>query len=389
MNTTPFKVDVAQETLDDLRMRIAATRWPDEFAGNENWRYGTDPAYLTSLLDYWGSGFDWRAQESAINARAQHCVEIDGTRIHFIHARGRGARCMPLILTHGYPDSFLRFMKLIPLLTDPAAHGGDPNDAFDVVVPSLPWYGFSGKPTQNGMLFKVAGMWTTLMTKVLGYEHFGAHGGDWGSTVTEHLARSHADVVVGIHVTDVPFLHLFEKPKNLSAKETKFIEQTQQWAQKDGSYALIQASRPLTLATGLSDSPAGLAAWIVDKFRAWSDCDGSVETAFSKDELLANITLYWVTGTSASSLRFYADVANAGAMTWVVEMLKKWIGSSKVPVGFASFPRDIHPPPREWAERFFNIQRWTEMPRGGHFGALEQPELLAEDIRAFFRPLRQ
>ena len=191
--------------------------------------------------------------------------------------------------------------------------------------------------------------------------------------VTEHLARSYADAVIGIHITDVPFMHLFEKPKDLSAKEKKLIEQTQKWTQKEGSYALIQGSNPQTLACGLNDSPAGLAAWIVDKFRAWSDCNGDVESAFTKDELLTNITLYWATATINSSFDFYADVANAGAMTWIVELLKKWTGSSKVPAGFARFPHDIHPPPREWAERFFNVQRWTQMPRGGHFGAMEEP----------------
>ena len=388
MDATPFTVHVAQETLDDLRRRLAATRWTEEFAGNADWKYGADPDYLRPLLEYWRDRFDWRAQETAINRAAHFRTEIDATRIHFLHERGRGPRCLPLILTHGFPDSFLRFSKLVPLLTDPAAHGADPEDAFDVVVPSLPGYGFSDKPRHDGMLFKVAGLWATLMTKVLGYPRFGAHGGDWGSTVTEHLARSHADAVLGIHITDVPFLHLFEKPKDLSAQERKFVEQTQKWTQKEGSYALIQGSRPLTLACGLNDSPAGLAAWIVDKFRAWSDCGGDVETAFSKDELLTNVTLYWATGTIASSLRFYSDVANAGALRWIVELLKKWTGSAQVPTGFASFPHDIHPPPRAWVERFFNLQRWTQMPRGGHFGAMEQPELLAEDIRAFFRPLR-
>jgi len=387
METTPFKVDIAQPVLADLRQRISNTRWTDE-ADNADWKFGTNRDYLQSLLEYWHDGFDWRAQENAINRFAQFRTDVDGTCVHFIHERGRGERCLPLILTHGFPDSFLRFAKIIPLLTDPAAHGGDPDDAFDVIVPSLPGYGFSSKPRQAGMLFKVADLWATLMTRTLGYDRFAAHGGDWGSLVTEHLARSHADALVGIHITDVPFVHLFEKPKNLSLKEKKLIEQTQQWTQRGGSYALIQGSSPQSLAYGLNDSPAGLAAWMVDKFRAWSDCDGELDSAFSKDELLTNITLYWVTRTIDSSFRFYSDVANASALRWITELLKKWTCSSKVPTGFARFPHDIHPPPREWAERFYNLRHWTEMPRGGHFGAMEQPELLAADIRAFFRPLR-
>jgi len=383
----PFKLNVEQSTLDDLHRRLASTRWTGEIAGAD-WNYGANLQYLKSLLRYWQDAFDWRAQETAINRFAHFRADVDGIGIHYIHERGNGRHCLPLVLTHGFPDSFLRFAKIIPLLTDPAAHGGDAADAFDVVVPSLPGYGFSATPGKPGMLFKVADLWATLMTQRLGYEHFGEHGGDWGSTVTEHLARSHADRVVGIHITDVPFFHLFEKPKDLTSKEKKLIRETQQWTQKEGSYALIQGSKPQTLAYGLNDSPAGLAAWIVDKFRSWSDCDGDVETAFTKDELLANVMIYWVTQTINSSFWFYYDSANAGVLTWVIELLKKWTGSTEVPTGFARFPHDIHPPPREWVERFFNVQRWTEMPRGGHFAAMEEPQLLAEDIRAFFRPLR-
>jgi pimeloyl-ACP methyl ester carboxylesterase len=387
MHATPFKVEIPQRALDDLQRRLADTRWTDEF-GDADWSRGANLEYLQSLTRYWQTDFDWRAQERAINRFAHFRTDIEGTCIHFIHERGMGRQCLPIILTHGFPDSFLRFAQIIPLLTDPAAHGGDPDDAFDVVVPSLPGYGFSGKPQKPGMLFKVADMWATLMKRELGYERFAAHGGDWGSTVTEHLARSHSDAAIGIHITDVPFFHLFEKPKDLTPKERKLIEQTQQWTQKEGSYALIQGRKPQTLAYGLNDSPAGLAAWILDKFRDWSDCDGDVESSFTRDELLTNITVYWLTETINSSFQFYFDAANAGLTTWIVELLKKWMGSSKVPTGFARFPHDIHPPPREWVERFFNLQRWTEMPRGGHFAAMEEPELLAEDIRAFFRPLR-
>jgi len=387
MAARPFRIEVSQQTLDDLHHRLANARWPGEIEG-AGWDRGTSSEYLKTLVQYWRDQFDWRAHEARLNRLAHFHADVDGVVIHFIHERGIGERCLPIILTHGFPDSFLRFLKIIPMLTDPVAHGGDREDAFDVVVPSLPGYAFSDKRTTPGMLFKVADLWATLMTEQLGYPRFGAHGGDWGSTVTEHLARSHSDAVVGIHLTDVPFAHLFEKPRDLSAKEKSFIADAEKWQQKEGAYAMIQGTRPQTLAYGLNDSPVGLAAWIVEKFRAWSDCNGDVETRFSKDELLANITLYWATESINSSFGFYYDAMNAGAMTWIVEMIKKWTGSSTVPTGFASFPRDLLPPPREWAERFYNVVRWTEMARGGHFAAMEEPELLVEEIRSFFRPLR-
>ena len=387
MATRPFKIQITQETLEDLQRRLANTRWAGEMHGAD-WAYGTNLDYLKTLAEYWQNGFDWRRQEEVLNRFAHFRTEIDGLGLHFIHQRGQGENPLPIILTHGYPDSFWRFSKIIPMLTDPAAFGGDPADAFDVVVPSLPGYGFSDKPSKAGTLFRIADLWATLMTQRLGYQRFGAHGGDWGSTVTEHLARSYSDLVVGIHLTDVPFAHLFEKSKDLSASERKFIADSEKWQQKDGAYAMIQSTSPQSLAYGLNDSPVGLAAWIVEKFRSWSDCNGDLETRFTKDELLTNLMIYWATETINSSFWLYYDAANAGAMTWMGEMIKKWTGSSRVPAGFASFPRDLLPPPREWAERFFNIQRWTEMPRGGHWAAMEEPELLVEDLRAFFRPLR-
>jgi microsomal epoxide hydrolase len=383
----PFRIEIPTSVLEDLLSRIGATRWPEGLRG-AGWDGGTSEVYLKDLLEYWRKGFDWRAEEAAVNRFAQYRVDVGGVGIHFVHERGRGRRPLPLVLTHGYPDSFLRFRKLIPLLTDPAEHGGDAADAFDVVVPSLPGYGFSDKPHDPGILFHIGDLWAALMTDHLGYARFGAHGGDWGSTVTEHLARSHAGSVVGIHLTDVPFLHLFEKPKNLSRVEQRFVDHAEKWQKGEGAYALIQGTSPQTLAYGLNDSPAGLAAWLVEKFRAWSDCGGDIESRFGKDELLAHVTLYWVTGTIRSAFQLYHDAVNAGAMTWVREMIRGWLGSKSVPTGFAIFPKDISPPPREWAERFFHVKRWTEMPRGGHFAAMEEPELLAEDIRTFFRPLR-
>jgi pimeloyl-ACP methyl ester carboxylesterase len=386
MRVKPFVIDVPQETLDDLRERLTRTRWHDGL--DDEWKYGASLSYLRELSEYWASRYDWRQQELALNRFDHFRADIDGFGVHFIHEHGKGERPLPLILTHGYPDSFTRFAKVIPLLTDPRAHGGDGADAFDVVVPSLPGFGFSDKPAKPGFTFKIGGLWHALMTNILGYERFAAHGGDWGTTVTEQLARSHAKSLVGIHLTDVPFWHLFKPPADPSSAEEKFLAQTEAWQKKDGAYAMIQGSRPATLAHGLNDSPTALAAWIVDKFHAWSDCRGNIESRFTKDELLTNVMIYWTTQTIDSAFLPYYDFTNSGAMTWVVEGVKQWMGSTGVPAAFARFPKDISHPPREWAERFFNVQRWTEMPEGGHFAALEEPQRLVDDIRAFFRPLR-
>lgn len=386
MPFAPFLIDVPPTTLDDLHDRLRRTRWPDTM--REDWTFGASPRYLHQLVDYWNAGFDWRAQERAINRWPQFRADVDGVGVHFIHARGNGDRPLPLMLTHGFPDSFVRFLKIIPLLTDPAAHGGDPGDAFDVVVPSIPGFGFSDKPTRDGFTFRIGRLWHALMTDVLGYERYGAHGGDWGTTITEQLARDHAGALVGIHLTDVPFWHVFQPPKDLSRDEAAYLEQIAAWQKTEGAYAFIQGTRPATLAMGLRDSPVGLAAWLVDKFHAWSDCHGDIESRFTKDELLTNVMIYWVTDTIETSFLPYWDFVNSGALTWIAETVKRWIGSSSVPAGFAIFPKDISHPPRRWAERFFNVQRWTDMPAGGHFAALEEPDRLVDDIRAFFRPLR-
>jgi len=387
MSVIPFEVRVPQQTLDDLRYRLERVRWTDEVE-DEGWDHGTNGPYLKALVEHWLTRFDWRHQEQAINRLAHFRANVDGFGVHFIHERGKGDSALPLVLTHGYPDSFVRFLKIIPMLTDPQAHGADAADAFDVVIPSLPGYGFSDKPPRNGFTFRIGDLWHKLMTETLGYRRYAAHGGDWGGTVTEQLARSHAGSVVGVHLTDVPFWHLFQKPNDPSRDEQAFFERNEKWIPKEGAYALIQGTRPSSLAPGLNDSPAGLAAWIVEKFHQWSDCGGRIETRFSKDELLTNIMIYWATATIGSSFLPYYDFTNSGPLTWMVEAFKQWTGSSDVPAAFALFPKDISQPPREWAERFFNVQRWTEMPSGGHFAAMEEPELLAKDIRAFFRPLR-
>ncbi len=384
---TPFRIDVPDAVLADLAVRLDRTRLADE-VDDGDWNRGMHRGYLASLLRYWRHQFDWRAQEAALNRLPHGRVELDGLGVHVIQVRGRGPNPLPLILTHGYPDSFIRFLNLIPRLTDPAAHGGDAADAFDVVVPSLPGYGFSDRPKKSGTTFRIGELWHTLMTDVLGYRRYGAHGGDWGSTVTEQLARSHAGAVVGIHLTDVPFWHQFQKPSDPSAAEQAYFADTEAWIKDDGAYALIQGTRPSSLAPALNDSPAGLAAWIVEKFQRWSDCGGDVERRFSKDLLLTNVMTYWVGGSIGSAFLPYYDFTSAGVLRWIAEAVKQWVGSSDVPAAFAMFPKDISHPPRAWAERFFNVQRWTEMPRGGHFAALEEPDLLAADLRTFFRPLR-
>jgi microsomal epoxide hydrolase len=383
----PFDICVSDAVLADLRSRLVNTRLPPDTA-TSGWEDGTEPGYLRQLIEYWRSEYDWRAQERALNRFKHFRTTLDGTRLHLIHEKGIGPNPMPLVLTHGYPDSFHRFHKLIPLLTDPATHGASAEDAFDVVAPSLPGYAFSEARPQSGGAFGFGNLWHKLMTEELGYERYGAHGGDWGSTVSEHLARSHSSTVLGLHITDVPFWHTFQQPADLSTAERKFLDDIQRFQKEDGAYAMIQGTRPKTAAAALNDSPAGLAAWIIEKFQEWSDCGADIESRFSKDELLTHVMIYWVTQTIETSFQPYRDFTKAGVARWIAEAAKGWIGSTATPTGIALFPKDITTPPREWAERFYNVQRWTEMPTGGHFAALEEPQLLAEDLREFFRPLR-
>lgn len=381
MNSNTFKINVAPEILADLQQRLANTRWTNEVMG-ANWDYGTNLAYLKELVDYWQTEFDWHKQEAALNQFAHFRATIDGFGIHFIHERGKGQNPLPILLAHGWPDSFCRMYKIVPMLTDPLRYGGNAEDSFDVVVPSLPGYGFSDRPTAKGFTdTRTAELLGKLMSQELGYNRFAAHGGDVGSGVTEALAIDRANALVGIHLTDVPYWHLFSVPQDdLSAAEQKYLEAGQKWQMAEGAYALLQSTKPQTLAYGLNDSPVGLAAWIVEKFRAWSDCNGNIEDRFSKDELLTNITIYWATETINSSFLPYYEPDHSPQ-----EHSAKRV---EVPTGVAIFPKDLVPAPRKFAERFFNIQQWTEMPSGGHFAALEEPVLLVEDIRNFFRPLR-
>ena len=383
MAVESFRIAVPDEALQDLKERLQRTRFSGEIPGAD-WDYGTNLAYLKELVDYWINHFDWRAQERLINGFSHFKAPVDGQGVHFIHEKGQGPNPLPLIITHGWPGSFFEMYKVIPRLSNPAAHGGDPADAFDVVAPSMPGYGFSDHTIQRGMdVLSVGDVMAKLMTDVLGYPRFGAQGGDWGASVTAKLGYSYPDNVVGIHSTSVtrptPYLGAGARP--LTEAEQGLLQQREDWLAAEGGYSHIQGTKPQTLSYGLNDSPAGLAAWIVEKYRTWSDCGGDVERKFTKDELLTTITIYWVTETINSSTRLYYET-----------LRKPWNLAEgdriEVPCGIAVFPAEISRPPREWAERSYNVQQWTVMPSGGHFAALEEPELLVEDIRSFFRPLR-
>lgn len=387
MKAESFHINIPDASLIDLHDRLRHTRWPDELSLS-GWTYGTNLDYLKELARYWQRDYDWRTQERKLNELPQYKVTIDGQDVHFIHARSKVPNALPIILTHGWPDSFLRFEKLIPLLTDPESFGGKASDAFHVVVPSLPGFAFSSPIDSSVNLFNIHNLWEKLMTTVLGYEKFGAHGGDWGSIITEHLGRSHSAHVAGIHLTDVPFLHMFQKPDDMSEAEKKLMKENEHYQMTENAYAMIQGTRPNTLAAGLTDSPMGLTAWLIEKFYTMSDCEGNIETRFTKDQLLTNVSLYWHTQTVASSFIPYHDVLHANAITWIGEKVKEWVGSSDVPAGFAIFAKENSHPPREWAERFFNVKRWTTLPRGGHFAALEEPKLLATELVEFFRAFR-
>jgi pimeloyl-ACP methyl ester carboxylesterase len=371
----PFTISIEQEILDDLLARLDNVRWPDETDG-AGWAYGTDLAYLRKLCGYWRDGFDWREREARLNALPNFRTEIAGLGIHFVHVRGQGERPLGLIATHGWPSTFFELLKLVPLLTAAESDHGSTYDCFDLVIPSMPGYGFSDKPRERYFSARVPAMWVELMSQ-LGYERFAAHGGDIGGGITARIGQQFPERLVGIHVTNVYGSVADGSPP--SPAELALSEQEQRWESEEGAYEHQQQTRPQTLAYGLNDSPAGLAAWIVEKYRAWSDCGGDVESVFSKDELLTNITIYWATQTIASSFRPYWDSRNNPEP-------RPWTTIS-VPCGIAIFPKDLTTPPREFAERSYNVQHWTEMPRGGHFAALEQPELLAKDIRSFFSAL--
>jgi pimeloyl-ACP methyl ester carboxylesterase len=374
MNIRPFRIAVPGADIADLHARLDGTRWPDEI-NDADWGWGTSLPWLRRLTEYWRHDFDWRAQEAQLNALPQFVAGIDGIDIHFVHLRGRGANPFPLVLTHGWPGSFVEFEAVARLLTD---H----DESFDLVIPSLPGYGFSGRPTAAGMNpLAIGRLWAKLMAG-LGYARYGAQGGDWGAAVTTALAQVAPGAVAGIHqnfilsVQPPPF-----RPEELSEAERIYLAERARWFDDEAGYSHIQGTKPQTLGYALTDSPVGLAAWISEKFRTWTDCGGDPLRCVSMDALLTNISIYWFSGNITSSLRIYKERNLAVAA-------KAPFARIEVPFGHARFPKEIIRPPREWAERIYDVRHWTEMPRGGHFAALEQPGLLADDIRAFFRLVR-
>ena len=367
----PFEIHFNESVVEDLKDRLSQTRWPNEIE-NTKWEAGANLAYLKELCDYWQHNYDWKKNETYLNSFQHYRSDIDGTGIHFIYEKAKGKRSVPLLLTHGYPDSFVRFLKLIPLLT------ADENGvSFDLVIPSIPGFGFSDKPVEPGMTPKrIASLFHKLMTEELGYTKFFAQGGDWGSSITEQIAIEYPDALLGYHMTDIPYYHLFAVPPNdLTAPEKKFMEAGKKWQVKEGGYAMLQSSLPQTLGYGLNDSPSGLAAWIIEKFYRWSDCNGSLENCFSKDELLNNLNIYWLTQTINSANRIYYETAQQAPPGNFKKI--------EVPAAITMYPKDLVIAPKEYAERIYNVQQWNEMKKGGHFAAMEQPELFSEDIRKF------
>ena len=376
----PFNVQVPDEILDDLDDRLKRARFPDQIPDTD-WSYGTDGAYLSELIDYWRTEFDWRAQEQILNELNQFTTVIDGVDLHFIHQRSSNPDAVPLLLIHGWPGSIFEFMEIIGPLSDPASYGGNRSDAFHLVIPSLPGFGFSGKPSESGWSpERMAAAFAELMER-LDYDRYGVQGGDWGGIIGRSLAGNYPDRVIGFHTNFV----LGGPPPNtdrwagVSEEERTFLaDRTEAFAEGSG-YQEIQGTKPQSLGVGLNDSPAGLAAWIVEKFHGWSDHDGHVEDAFTRDQILANVTLYWVTETITSSARIYYESRHAQNRSTTPYV--------SVPTAGAIFPKEIYFTPRAWAEHRYNIVRWTVMPRGGHFAALEEPHLLVDDVRAFFREL--
>ena len=373
----PFQIQATDADLEDLRRRLAATRWP-EAELVDDWSQGIPLAYLQEVCAYWGEKYDWRAREAHLNSFAQWKTPVDGLGVHFVHVRSPESGALPLVMTHGWPGSIVEFHKVIGPLSDPVAHGGDAADAFHLVCPSLPGYGFSDKPTAPGTgVEKIADTWGALMAK-LGYEKYVAQGGDWGSMVTAAIGTRDTDHCIGIHMNMPIVLPDPETMGDLTPAEQSALAGLQHYQDKDSGYSKQQSTRPQTLGYGLVDSPAGQAGWIIEKFWSWTDCNGHPENVLSRDELLDNVMLYWLPGAGASSARLYWESFGSPL-----------IDPISIPVGCSIFPKEIIRCSRRWAEkRFSNIVHWNELERGGHFAAFEQPELFVEEIRTCFRQLR-
>lgn len=388
MDKKPFTVDIPESALVDLDRRLRNTRWPADF-GNGDWSFGAQRAYLEELVDHWLTSYDWREQERRINAYQNFRVTIDDVPIHFICERGKGPNPMPIIFTHGYPMTFWDYHKLVAPLTDPASFGGDPADSFDVVIPSLPGYVFSSPLRKTGVNFaKTADMWVTLMRDVLGYDRFAAGGGDWGTMVTSALGHKYAEHLYGIHMTMAAPMEIWGGDSlpgrdEYDADEQAAYDETVESIPHAASHTSMQILDPQTQAYGLHDSPVAQLAWMVEIRRTWSDCGGDVEAAFTKDELITQTMLYWITETYVTAARYYAEATRD---PWTPVHDRHPV--VEAPTALALFPREVFVMPKRWNERYYNLQRVTHFPRGGHFSASEVPDLLAQDIVEFFRPLR-
>jgi len=376
---TPFTISVPDDVLDDLQERLARVRFPDQLS-DVDWDYGTDLAYMQELVEYWRDVYDWRIHETELNRLDHYTMPVNGLRLHFLHQRSPHPDALPLILTHGWPGSIVEFHKVIEPLTNP----DNPEQAFHLVIPSIPGFGFSGKPGAAGTSAETIGkIWGELMAR-LGYERYIAQGGDWGAIVTTQIGLLDAEHLAGIHLNMVvagPPAGVENPMEGVLPAELQALGDMGDFQKNETGYQRIQGTKPQTLGTGLNDSPAGLASWIVEKFRSWSDCGGDVESRFSKDELLTNIMIYWVTQTINSSVRLYCESMRSGRFGPTGQRVE-------VPTAAAIFPGEMHKPPRKWAEAHFDVRRWTEFQSGGHFPALEEPGPLVDDVRAFFRELR-
>ncbi len=379
-----FKIDISDDVLSDLQRRLKHTRWPDEIPGND-WRYGARKKWLKELVHYWETEFNWNKQQELLNQPSQFKADISGIDLHFIHEKGKGENPMPLLMSHGWPGSVFEFYEILPMLTDPESFGGDAKDSFTVIAPSLPGYNFSFSPNQNRFSAKqIADVLVVLMRDILGYEKFVAQGGDWGAFVTTLIGFHYPTLVHGIHLNLLPVRRDPDWLKNHISEDVRNYEvQLKEFLKEETGYQWIQGTKPQTLSYALNDSPVGLAAWLVEKFFSWSDCDGDLDSLFGKDKLLTNIMLYWVTGSIGSSFwPYYARYHQKG---WIIpdgEFVR-------VPTGYVEFPKEILRPPRPVAEGMFaNLNRWTVASKGGHFAAMEQPETLAREIRDFFREFR-
>jgi pimeloyl-ACP methyl ester carboxylesterase len=372
-----FKIEIPEAEIEDLRRRLASTRWPEKELVDD-WSQGIPLSYVQEVCAYWGEKYDWRSREALLNQWPQFMTEIDGIDIHFIHLRSKHEDAMPLVITHGWPGSVVEFQKVIGPLTDPTAHGGDASDAFHVVCPSLPGYGFSGKPTKTGTsVGKIGAMWGQLMAR-LGYDKYAAQGGDWGAMVTSAIGIQDTEHCLGIHLNMPIVAPDPETMSDMTEQEKSALAGIAHYTEQGSGYSKQQSTRPQTLGYGLTDSPSGQAAWVLEKFHAWTDCNGHPENVLGRDELLDNVMLYWLSGNAASSGRLYWESFNSVAMDDIT-----------IPVGCSIFPKEIFRCSRRWAEkRFKNIIHWNDMKEGGHFAAFEQPEAYVDEVRTCFRSLR-